>query len=210
MYQTFPYVYFVRERTLNSLVEISVLPVKMFHFKAQNMPMTLSYSNAMTILLTDPGFCWDTSISLVWRFTLVNSTHALPPKLILFCLKPLYWDLDSYDDTDLSDVIIDDHRHIPIVDLFPCLGSIISSETSDTEDVTTRIKKASNAFGALRKCIFASTNVQLDLKSLIYISVTLPILLYGCECWCLTESLNRKLRNFHNQCVRAMCRISIK
>ena len=65
-------------------------------------------------------------------------------------------------------------------------------------------------FGALRKCIFASTNVQLDLKALIYLSIILPILLYGCECWCLTESLNRKLRNFHNQCVRAMCRVNLR
>ena len=131
---------------------------------------------------------------------------------ILFCPKPLflYRDPDSYDDTDLSDIIIDDHHYIPIVDFFPYLGSVISSDTSDTKDVTLRIKKASNAFGALRKCIFASTNVKLELKALIYTSVILPILLYGCECWCLTESLNRKLRNFHNQCVRAMCRVNLR
>jgi len=95
-------------------------------------------------------------------------TGAIEPRTaskteILFCPKPLslYQNPETYDDTDLSDILIDDYRYLPIVDFFPYLGSIISSDTTDVNDVTTRITKAGNAFGALRKCIFASTNVRM-------------------------------------------------
>ena len=39
-------------------------------------------------------------------------------------------------------------------------------------------------------------------------TLTLPILLYGSECWCLTERLLCKLRTFHYQCVRKMCNVT--
>ena len=45
-------------------------------------------------------------------------------------------------------------------------------------------------------------------KGSVYESLILPILLYGAECWCLTEQLLQKLRSFHNRCVRAMCRVN--
>ena len=110
----------------------------------------------------------------------------------------MYQNPETYDEADLSDILIDADRYIPVVNHFPYLGSFISSDITDEKDVTTRITKASNLFGALRKCIFSSINVPLSLKASIYKSVTLPILLSGCECWCLTEELYRKLRNFHS------------
>ena len=36
----------------------------------------------------------------------------------------------------------------------------------------------------------------------------LSIALYGCESWCLPEQLLDRLRVFHAQCVRAMCRVT--
>ena len=41
-------------------------------------------------------------------------------------------------------------------------------------------------------------------------ALILSILLYGCECWCLTEVLLQRLRVFHAQCLRAMCRVARK
>ena len=43
---------------------------------------------------------------------------------------------------------------------------------------------------------------------MVYTSLILPILLYGSECWCLTERLLCKLRTFHHQCVRKMCNVT--
>ena len=34
------------------------------------------------------------------------------------------------------------------------------------------------------------------------------ILLYGAECWCLTEDLLSRLRSFHHRCIRAMCGVT--
>ena len=36
----------------------------------------------------------------------------------------------------------------------------------------------------------------------------LSIALYGCECWSLPEALLERLRVFHAQCLRAMCRVT--
>ena len=45
-------------------------------------------------------------------------------------------------------------------------------------------------------------------KRIIYEGLILSILLYGAECWCLTEKLFNHLRVFHARCVRAMCRVN--
>ena len=58
---------------------------------------------------------------------------------------------------------------------------------------------------SLRKSIFSSCSIDYTTKGKVYCSYILPILLYGAECWCLTEKLLRLLSNFHNQCLRVMC-----
>jgi hypothetical protein len=41
-------------------------------------------------------------------------------------------------------------------------------------------------------------------------SLVLSVLLYGSECWSLPEVLLQRLRVFHAQCLRAMCRVTRK
>ena len=130
----------------------------------------------------------------------------------LFCSKPpsMYDNPDNYDGADLSDVIVGDNQYIPIVDQFPYLGSIVARDCTDEKDIDNRIVKAGNAFGSLRKCLFSSTQVLLRVKGIVYCTFILSILLYGAESWSLTETLLRKLRNFHHRCLRAMRRINRK
>jgi hypothetical protein len=66
------------------------------------------------------------------------------------------------------------------------------------------------AFGALRSCLFASTSVSLAAKRAVYERIVLAIGLFGSECWSLPEVLMRRLRCFHAQCLRAMCRVTRK
>ena len=47
-------------------------------------------------------------------------------------------------------------------------------------------------------------------KQQVYCGLILSILLYGSESWCLTEVLYNRLRRFHAQCARAMCRVTMK
>ena len=42
-----------------------------------------------------------------------------------------------------------------------------------------------------------------------YSSLILSILLYGSECWCLSENLLHVLRLFHHACIRSMCRVNL-
>ena len=71
---------------------------------------------------------------------------------------------------------------------FKYLGSQLCRTCTDTLDVSSRMESAAKAFGALRKCLFASNNVSAAAKRVVYVSVILAILLYGCECWSLTDT----------------------
>ena len=125
---------------------------------------------------------------------------------ILFCSKQcsMYNNPDSYDNADLSDIIVSHDRYIPIVDHFSYLGSIISTNCTDNNDVEARIRKAGSAFGALSKSAFSSPFVNQKVKTMVY-TLILSIVLHGSQCWCLTEQLLCNLRTFHHQCVRKMC-----
>ena len=129
---------------------------------------------------------------------------------VLFVSKPpkTYNDPSSFDGADLSPILLGNSKFFPIVDKFCYLGCMISRDCKDNIDVAHRIKKASNAFGAMRKSLFSSRGITIEAKGTSYQSLILPILLYGAETWCLTESLFRQIRNFHHSCVRAMCRIN--
>ena len=131
---------------------------------------------------------------------------------ILFCSKPpqMYKDPSTYDGADLSDIDLGDGDYLPIVLQFLYLGSVISSDCTDTLDVRTRIEKAGNAFGALSENIFRSLFVSITAKSFVYQMIVLTILLYGSESWCLTEALVQELSCFHSRCMRAMCHVTRK
>ena len=81
---------------------------------------------------------------------------------ILSCSKPcfMYNNPDNYDNADLSGIIVSHDRHIPIVDHFSYLGSIISSNCTDNNHAEAIIRKAGSAFGALSKSIFSSPYVN--------------------------------------------------
>ena len=108
-----------------------------------------------------------------------------------------------------KEIKLDDSRFYPIVDSFSYLGTVLTSDCKDNEDVVNRIKNAGNMFGSLKKCLFINRKISLHVKGKVYQSLILPILLYGCESWCLTEALLRLLRLFHNRCARSMCGVTM-
>ena len=130
---------------------------------------------------------------------------------ILFVAKPMimYTEPDTFDGQDLSKVFLPDGSFMPVVDQFRYLGSILSRDCRDDLDVEARIKAASNAFGALRNCLFSSSRICPDAKTIVYVGLILSIMLYGSETWSLTEKLYNQLRRFHARCVRAMCRVNL-
>ena len=91
---------------------------------------------------------------------------------------------------------------------FCYLGTILTRNCRDEEDVKSRIQAAGNSFGALRKCLFSNSSISFSAKRTVYEGLILSILLYGSECWCLTEELFQLLRTFHARSLRAMCRVN--
>jgi hypothetical protein len=68
---------------------------------------------------------------------------------------------------------------------------VLHSNDKDDADVAARVKKATGAFASLRK------DVTNEAKVVVYNSLVLSILLFGCEPRSLTQRLRNKLRTFH-------------
>ena len=51
-------------------------------------------------------------------------------------------------------------------------------------------------------CLFVGFSVENNLKIKIYKTIILPVVLYGCETWCLTLREERRLRVFENRILR--------
>ena len=77
---------------------------------------------------------------------------------LLFVAKPnnSYTKSSTHDDTNISPIILEEGRFIPVVKKFFYLGSIINQDLRESEDVDNRTKKSSQAFGALRRGVFTS------------------------------------------------------
>ena len=87
--------------------------------------------------------------------------------------------------------IIGDFGFISFTKFFTYLGSIVSYDLDDYADITSRIKKASQAMGPLN-CFWDSDHVDIGAKVLIYLAIPVNLLLWGCQSWALTKVLTKK------------------
>ena len=129
---------------------------------------------------------------------------------VLFVAKPpkSYADPVTYDNTNLSNIDLGNRTFFPVVEKFCYLGTFITRDCKDMYDVTIRIKKLETLLGHYARLFFSNKSISYEAKSAAYRSLILPILLYGAETWCLSESIYSHLRTFHHTCIRAMCRIN--
>lgn len=125
--------------------------------------------------------------------------------MVLFTPPSSSPDIHHYDVTPFA---CGNNTHIPVVTSFTYLGSTIDSSSTDHRDVTTRIDKASRAFGALQKPVFKNNFISRAAKAAIFRSAILPIALYGSECWSLTAADEHSLQIFFNRCVRSINNVS--
>ena len=66
--------------------------------------------------------------------------------------------------TNLSPIILEEGRFIPVVNKICYLKSIINHDLRASEDLDNRIKKGSQAFGSLRRRIFMSKSTSFNNK----------------------------------------------
>ena len=92
------------------------------------------------------------------------------------------------------------------VEFFVYLGSVIDQEGGTDRDVTAKIGKARAAF-AMLKNIWASGGISMRTKLRIFDSNVKSDLLYGCETWRTTQTMQQKIQTFINICLRCIYKI---
>ena len=113
----------------------------------------------------------------------------------------------AYNNTfETDNIIVNDVFFVSFTENFKYLGSWISYDLHDTFDVESRITKANQAIGAL-KFFWDSDEVDIRSKYLIYMSIPMNLLTWGCESWALTKILIKKLEVFHMRSIRRILRI---
>ena len=111
-----------------------------------------------------------------------------------------------YDKSKYTKDIICDFGFISFTKNFTYLGSIVSYDLDDYTDITSRIKKVSQAMGSLKK-FWDSDHVDISAKVLIYLAIPVNLLLWGCQSWALTKVLTKKIEVFHMRCLRRILKI---
>ena len=100
--------------------------------------------------------------------------------------------------------VIINSKALDYVDKFTYLGSILSLH--DIEDITSPLGKARSAFFRLPS-VWKSNNYSRKTKLRLYQSNVLSVLLYGSECWRMTERDSSRLAAFHTTCLRRIMRV---
>jgi hypothetical protein len=70
------------------------------------------------------------------------------------------------------------------------------------DEITSRIGKASVAFGKLQRRLWNSHAIKLSTKIAVYRAVVITTLLYGCETWTVYRRHIKRLAKFHLRCLR--------
>ena len=89
---------------------------------------------------------------------------------------------------------------------FTYLGSTVRHDGGAGSDIRNRLSKARNAFKMLNN-VWKTSQYSTKTKLRLYQSCVLPTLLYGSECWRMTESDLKKLSTFHTKNLRRILRV---
>lgn len=97
---------------------------------------------------------------------------------------------------------------LEFVDEFTYLGSVVNLHGGTEEDIPLRLGKARAAFAHMTP-VWKSSTYSRKTKLRLYRSNVLSVLLYGSECWRMTEFErdNHKLATYHTTCLRRIMRV---
>ena len=95
---------------------------------------------------------------------------------------------------------------LPTTEEFTYLGSTVRHDGGAGSDIRNRLNKARNAFRMLNN-VWKSSQYSTKTKLRLYQSCVLSTLLYGSECWRMTESDLNKLSTSHTKNLRRIPRI---
>ena len=94
-----------------------------------------------------------------------------------------------------------DNSFIERVVEFKYLGKTLTNKYSIHEEFKSTLKLGNACYYSVRN-LLSSSLLSKMLKIKIYITIILPVVLYGCETWSLTLREERRLRVFENRVLR--------
>ena len=97
-------------------------------------------------------------------------------------------------------VFLDDYV-LPSTETFTYLCSVVRQDGCTNEDIHSRLSKARNAFRSLN-AVWRSLQYSIKPRLKLYQSCILSTLLYGSECWWMTEHVLSNLSSFHRTSLR--------
>ena len=92
--------------------------------------------------------------------------------------------------------------------MFKYLGSLISYNLRDDDDITARIAAANASMGALKE-LWRNPHLDMYNKYLLFRAIPMNLLLWGAETWSLRESQLDKLEVFLHRSIRRILQISM-
>lgn len=126
--------------------------------------------------------------------------EASPLGLTVNWTKTKIQSLSDFCEPPPRELIINSNP-VEATDSFVYLGSRISSDCSSEAEINRRLSLARSAFGRLYR-VWRSRRVRSRTKIRILDTCVLPVLLYGCESWCLSATTARRLDAYHRSCLR--------
>ncbi|KAL7872676.1 hypothetical protein AOLI_G00117470 [Acnodon oligacanthus] len=98
------------------------------------------------------------------------------------------------------------------VEEFKYLGSIVQQKkVAASADIHSRVGQAAGqAFSSLKWCVWKKPNISMVTKIRLFRTLTLPVLLYGCETWTLLKEDLNKLEVFQMRCLRQILKVSLR
>ena len=100
-------------------------------------------------------------------------------------------------------IFVDGHK-VKVVDKFTYLGSTVNRHCMLDDEVCSRIKKATDAFAALKDRVWSNRGLKKSTKISVYNASVLTCLLYSCETWVTYRRHLVSLERFHQRCLRSI------
>jgi len=87
------------------------------------------------------------------------------------------------------------------VEEFKYLGTTLTNQNSVAEEIKSRLKSGNACYHSVQN-LLSSRLLSKNLKTKLYGTIILPVVLYGCEAWSLKLREERKLMMFENMVLR--------